>query len=398
MTKDTAQTYSEKSVTLKPGKDRAVRNRHRWVFSGAIKKSDAFADGEILTVRASNGEILGYGTFRGEGSLAGRMLSFGNTDPIQAVRDNIASAVAMRRTLFDEAETNGYRLINGEGDGLPGLVVDRYGDVLVVQITSVGMDKLKDLVVEVLSDVVNPRCIYERSVGAGRRTEGLQSATGELKGQLPDVVEFREYGVRFTADVVEGQKTGFFLDHREMRQAVRSMAKGKRVLNAFSYTGGFSMYALAGGAKSVDSVDISQRAVELCDHHVSLNAFAGERHRGIKDDVFQFLREQPLDYELVVLDPPAFAKKKRDLIAACRGYKDLNRLAIQKMPKGSILITSSCSYHVDPQRFQQVVFQAALEAGREVKMIGRHAMAADHPVSLFHPEGEYLKSLVLYVE
>ncbi len=197
---------------------------------------------------------------------------------------------------------------------------------------------------------------------------------------------------------MKSQKTGFFLDHREMRQWVRSLSAGKRVLNAFSYTGGFSVYALAGGAKCVDSVDISQEAVEASKRHVTLNGFKAAEQGFICADVFAFLREAAMPYDLVILDPPAFAKRRKDIVPACRGYKDINRLAMQKMPAHSLLLTCSCSHHVDEQLFQKVVFQAAVEAKRKVRIIGKHRLAGDHPVNIFHPESDYLKSLLLYIE
>jgi 23S rRNA (cytosine1962-C5)-methyltransferase len=232
-----------------------------------------------------------------------------------------------------------------------------------------------------------------------RREEGLLDEEGVLYGTLPtDELVVRENGLLFAVSVVEGQKTGFFLDHREMRHGIRLISSGKRVLNCFGYTGGFSVYAAAGGAKQVDTVDISGGAIAGARRNMELNGFSSAAHQFVEGDVFAFLRESPLDYDIVILDPPAFAKKKKDIVQACRGYKDINRIALQKMPKGSILLTSSCSYYVDPVLFQTVVFQAAVEAGRQVKIIGRHQLAFDHPINLCHPEGEYLKSLLLYVE
>jgi 23S rRNA (cytosine1962-C5)-methyltransferase len=208
---------------------------------------------------------------------------------------------------------------------------------------------------------------------------------------------FKENDLLYTASLKESQKTGFFLDHREMRQWIRELSRGKRVLNAFSYTGGFSVAALAGGAEQVDSVDISSEAIRQAREHVVLNGFDATKQGFFCENVFDFLRQRPLPYDLVILDPPAFAKRKKDVVSACRGYKDINRLVIQKLPVGSILLTSSCSYHVPEDLFQKIIFQAAIEAKREVQIIGRHRLAMDHPINVFHPEGHYLKSLLLFI-
>lgn len=388
----------EHQVILKPGKEKPVRNRHHWIYSGAIASLPKQAEGECYPVVSADGEPLGWGYFNKKNSITGRMVSFDATPPEEAIARRLQEAFDLRRRLFDGEATTAYRLVNGEGDMLPGLVVDRYGDVLVVQVSTLGMVKLKPLVVEWLAKALSPTSIYEKSLHPSRREEGLSDEQGALLGPVPaGYIEVTENGLKFLVSVLHGQKTGFFLDHRAMRQWVRGVSEGKKVLNCFSYTGGFSVYAAAGGAAAVDSVDISAPAVQLAEKNMALNGLASTHHRFIAADVFDFLRNEPLDYDLVILDPPAFAKKQKDQVTACRGYKDINRIALQKMPAGSLLLTSSCSYHVDAALFQTVLFQAAVEAGRSVRIIGRHTLAPDHPVNICHPEGDYLKSLILYV-
>ena len=327
------------------------------------------------------------------------MISFGDMPPEKALYQQLEASIAMRRLLFDHQQTDAYRLINGEGDLLPGLIVDRYRDVLVVQISTLGMQKFRPLLVDWLIKNLSPHGIYEKSLLPSRKEEGLHDEQGVLFGEVPSApVEVLENRLRFSVSILHGQKTGFFLDHREMREQIRSLASGKRVLNCFAYTGGFSVYAATGGAISVDSVDISAAAMQMAACNMELNGFSLKANNFYVADVFEFLREKVLDYEIVILDPPAFAKRQKDVVAACRGYKDINRLAMEKMPKGSILLTSSCSYHVDETLFQTVVFQAAVEAKRTVKVIGRHRMGADHPINICHPESDYLKSLLLYVD
>jgi 23S rRNA (cytosine1962-C5)-methyltransferase len=385
------------TVTLKPGKDKAVRNRHHWVFSGAVASLPAFEDGDILAVQSSAGDFLGYGYFNRRCSIVGRMLSFDRTPAEEAVRDNIVRAVALRRTLFGP-DTNAFRLVNAEGDGLPGLIVDLYGDILVLQIATLGMEKLKPFVLEVLGQAVPNRAVYEKSSLPARHEEGLPDFEGSLSGEIPSQVTIMENGFPFGVDIARSQKTGFFLDQREMRRLVLSLASGCRLLNCFAYTGGFTVYALRGGAARVVSVDTSEPALALARRNVSLNGFEPRDEDFVKADAFAFLRQDEEEYDFIVLDPPAFAKKKTDVRQACRGYKDLNRVALARVAAGGLVLTFSCSHFVDEPLFQTVVFQAALEAGRRVRILQRHHQAFDHPLNIFHPESEYLKGLLLYVD
>lgn len=387
---------SEKKVSLSEGKEKALLNRHHWIFSGAVKSAPSNLEGDILPVYSYKDELLGHAYFNSKAKIFGRMLSFGKDKPLETIEHNLNAAFELRRQFFNESSTNAYRLVNAEGDFLPGLIVDRYGEGLVIQLSTLGMEKLRVFLIEYLKNKLRPAFIYEKSILPSRKEEGLEPFEKLLYGDLAEEILVRENGLKFLVSPKQGQKTGFFLDHRAMREQIRLLSRGKKVLNCFAYTGGFSIYAASGGATCVDSVDISASAMELARKNAGLNGFSLPMEF-FAADVFQFLRSSPLDYDLVILDPPAFAKKRKDVIQACRGYKDINRLALQKMPDSSLLLTSSCSYFVDEQLFQKVVFQAAAEAKRNVRIIGRHHLAMDHPINIFHPEGDYLKSLLLYV-
>ncbi len=388
----------ESAVILHPGKDKAVRNRHPWIFSGAVRRLPALEPGEIRTVQAADGSFLGSAYFNPRASIVGRMLTFDRTPPLDALRDALRRASALRRRLMGEDRSGACRIVNGEGDDCPGLIVDRFADVLVVQISTLGMERLKDFVLDELEGLFSPRSIYEKSSLPSRREEGLPPAEGPLRGPAPDPLEILEDGLKLMVDIPGGQKTGFYLDQREMRRMARRLAAGRRVLNAFAYSGSFTVAALAGGAVSADSVDASAKAVALARDNCLRNGFPEEGLGFHEADVFEFLRGRPLDYDLIILDPPAFAKHKSEVMAACRGYKDLHRVTFEKAPAGALVMTFSCSRFVDETLFGQVIFQAALEAGRRVRILQRHHQALDHPVSVYHPESDYLKGLILHVD
>jgi 23S rRNA (cytosine1962-C5)-methyltransferase len=377
-------------VVLKPGKEKSLIQRHPWIFSGAIASRPAHQAGDIFQVYSSQGVLLGSGYFHPENSIAGRMLTFSQQDPLEAIRQKLQSALELRNAL---AATDAKRLINAEGDGLPGLIVDQYKDVLVMQIHTAGIERLKSFLVQELVRLLKPKAIYEKCTAAARRQEGLSDAKGLLYGtETPEVV-ITEHGISYIVSILEGQKTGFFLDQREMRKKILELSSGKRVLNCFSYTGGFSLAALKGGAQLVHSVEISEEACKLAHR----NNFDPGRHTIFQADAFDFLRFKPLDYDIIILDPPAFAKKRADIVMASKGYREINRLAIQKIPSQSLLLTCSCSSYIDPTLFQQLIFQSAADAQREVRIIGRHIQAPDHPTSIYHPEGVYLKSFLCYI-
>lgn len=386
-------------VVLKPGKEKAICHRHHWIFSGAIAHFPSCENGSLLSVVDAKGRHLGFGYFNRRCNIAGRMVSFDQTPPLKAIEESICKAIKLRRALFSDQLTTAYRLINGEGDQLPGLIVDQYADVLVIQISTLGIDLLKSDLVEILLKLLKPRCIFEKSTSPSRKEEGLSLEVQQtLYGELPESVEILEEGLRYLVFPKEGQKTGFFLDQREMRALVRKMAKGKKVLNCFSYSGGFSVAALAGGAEYAISVEISAQAIAWARENVQLNGYSNQKNAFFQTDVFEFLKNQNWQADFVVLDPPAFAKRQKDVMNACRGYKEINRLAMLKMPSGSLLLTCSCSYFVDEALFQNLLFQAAYEAKKCVKIISKHHLAEDHPINVFHPEGNYLKSFLLYVD
>lgn len=388
------------AVTLHPGREKSVRNRHPWIFSGAIAVwPNELEDGGLAAVLSADGQQLGYAYVNRRCSIAARMVAFGETDPHAALQANLERAVALRRRLFDPVRTNAVRLVNGEGDALPGLVVDQYADVLVCQISTLGMERLKPFVVETLVGLVQPRAVYEKSDVAARYEEGLKDFAGLLYGRDFGPVVVVENGLRFHVDIKHGQKTGFFLDQREMRALLENLVDGRRVLNGFAYTGGFSVYARRGGATRVVSVDSSTGALRLAQGNHALNGFSTAAEDFLEADMFAYLRTLEAGaFDVIILDPPAFARKKDDVLRAGRAYKDINRLAITKVAPGGLVLTCSCSHFVDEELFGRIVFQAASEAGRNVRILHRHRQALDHPISIFHPEGAYLKSLLLSVD
>jgi len=386
------------AVVLKPGRDKAVRNRHHWIFSGAIRDLPGFDDGSILPVRSAAGDLLGHGYFNRRSSITGRMVSFGDEPAETAIRRSVERAIALRAGFFDPEVTNARRLINAEGDGLPGLIADLYDDVLVLQVATLGMEKLKPLVVDLLTAALRPRAIIEKSDLPARREEGLGDAEAVLAGDAVGKVRILEAGTPYWVSLAQGQKTGFYLDQRESRRLVRECAPGRRVLNTFAYTGSFSVCAILGGAVRADSVDSSAAAMALAQENFELNGLSSDSGVFFTADVFEFLREPALDHDFIILDPPAFAKKRTDVVQACRGYKDINRLALQRVKAPGLVLTFSCSHFVDEGLFQQVVFQAAGEAGRRVRILQRHRQAFDHPVNIYHPETAYLKGFLLYVD
>ena len=388
---------SQSRVILKPGREKALANRHPWIFSGAVETLPSFENGQVLPVFSSSGKFLCKAYFHLNNSICGRVLTFVDETIEKAIEDRICRSIALREKMFDPNVTNCYRLINAEGDGIPGLIVDIYDDLAVLQANTWGIERLKPFIVELLSKKLKLRGIFEKSQSTARLKEGLEPVVGALFGECPKEMLVKENGMMFLIGIEEGQKTGFFLDQREMRQLIGKLSKNKRVLNCFSYTGGFSLFALKAGAASVTSIDSSEQACKYAMENTLLNHISLDKHKVVRSDVFEYLKNNKDSYDMVILDPPAFAKKKQDINDACRGYKQINRLALEMMPPDSYLLTSSCSHFIDEGLFGQVIFQAAIEAGREATICSRHIQAIDHPVSLFHPEGSYLKSLLLHV-
>ena len=398
---------------LKKGREDSLRRFHPWVFSGAIGGIEGPdpAEGDAVAVLSAKGEFLGWGHYQ-IGSIAVRMLSFADDMPAGGPDTAFWTArlqrcLAARRALsLDGSEsTSCYRLVHGEGDGLPGLIVDWYDGVCVLQAHSAGMFLARNAIASALQALYGERlkAVYDKSAGTAPFKAGLDLGDGYLfpdpapKALCPRTVQ--ENGHRFLVDWENGQKTGFFLDQRENRALVERYARGRRVLNLFCYTGGFSVYALAGGAASVDSVDSSARAIDLVEQNVALNFGPDAPHRALCCDAIDFVKNAPKDaYDLMIVDPPAFAKHRGALQNALRAYQRLNAAAISAVATGGLVFTFSCSQVVDRETFALTVFSAAAETGRQVRIVSRLGQGADHPVSIYHPEGAYLKGLVLYVE
>lgn len=391
-----------KRITLKRGKEESLKRYHPWIFSGAIQTSDGeLEEGDLVDVYTAEGAFIARGHCQ-IGSIACRVLTF-KEEAIDAAwwQMRVGQAYKLRQALglIGSRETNCYRLIHGEGDSLPGLIVDIYGKTAVMQAHSVGMYVSRMAVAEAIRAVYGGQieAVYDKSSGTLPFNSGIEAIDGYLFGHSSDEPVL-ENGGRYMANWEDGQKTGFFIDQRENRQLVKQYSAGRRVLNTFCYTGGFSVYALQGGAVSVDSVDSSQRAVELAQKNVMLNFGADAPHKAISEDAFDFLREIKDKYDLIILDPPAFAKHHKVLNNALQGYKKLNARAISQIAAGGILFTFSCSQAVSKEQFRLAVFSAAAIAGRKVRILHQVTQPADHPINIYHPEGEYLKGLVLYVE
>lgn len=392
----------EKSITLKPRKEQSLLRRHPWVFSGAIKRTEGNpVTGDLVEVRANKGRILGYGHFSSDTSIAIRMLSFEEDFNEETWWSNqLANAVAVRRSLGLFSRDNSIcRLVHAEGDGLSGLIVDYYDRVAVLQTHSKGMHNSLDLIKSgLLSAMPEIACIYNKSAKVLRKSGDTQAVDGVIHGAIPDDWNPMECGRKFVIDLERGQKTGFFIDQRENRSLLQSMSKGKNVLNVFSYTGGFSVAAMQGGASKVASLDSSARALELAEEAVSLNQFETSEHESIEADALAYLKAGVGDYDIVVLDPPAFAKSASARHAAVQGYKRINQRTMETIKSGGLLFTFSCSQAVDDRLFAHTVISAAIQANRNVRILHRLHQPSDHPVSAFHPEGAYLKGLVLRVD
>ena len=390
------------TITLKKGKEHSIERFHPWVFSGAIhSKSDALFDGCWVEVKSAKNTILGYGHYQ-QGSIAVRMLSFDQAVPSDNFWvDRFTRAFDLRqRSGFPSSDTNCFRWVHGEGDGLPGLIIDYYDGVAVVQAHDTGMHLDRLAIAKALQLVpgLALKSVFYKSQGTlpGKLRDGETNAYLFGMGIVPHVV--LEYGSKFFVDWEEGQKTGFFLDQRENRKLLGQFSKDKNVLNTFCYTGGFSVYALIAGAGLVHSVDASEKAIDLTRKNLELNGFNSNIHRCFAEDTFDFLQRKETAYDVIILDPPAFAKHREARHQAVRGYQRLNTEAMKIIKPGGILFTFSCSQVVDRQLFYDTIVSAAIQAGRQIKVLHHLSQPADHPVSIFHPEGEYLKGLVLYVE
>ena len=394
---------SYKKVFLKPGKEESLKRFHPWVFSGAIARVEGEPEeGEVVDVYTSKKEFIACGHFQ-IGSIAVRVLSF-RQEPIDHAfwvrRLQVAKDLRCALGVLGNPQNNTYRLVHGEGDNLPGLIIDVYDHTAVMQAHSAGMHLDRMAVAEALEEVMGDviqHIYYKSETTLPFKADLLATENGFLKGGSPENVAM-ENGLKFHVDWLKGQKTGFFVDQRENRALLERYAKGRNVLNMFCYTGGFSFYAMRGGANLVHSVDSSAKAIDLTNENVSLNFPGDTRHQAFAEDAFKFLDRMGDQYDLIILDPPAFAKHRDALRNALRGYTKLNAKAFEKIRPGGILFTFSCSQVVNKQDFRNAVFTAAAQSGRSVRIRHQLTQPGDHPVNIYHPEGEYLKGLVLYVE
>lgn len=394
---------SYKKVYLKPGKEESLKRFHPWVFSGAIARVEGEPEeGEIVDVYTSKKEFIACGHFQ-IGSIAVRVLSF-----VKETIDHefwvrklaVAKDLRVALGLIGNPQNNTYRLVHGEGDNLPGLIIDVYDHTAVMQAHSAGMHvyrmEIADALSEVMGDVIE-NIYYKSETTLPFKADLLSTENGFIKGGSPENVAM-ENGLKFHVDWLKGQKTGFFVDQRENRHLLEQYAKGRNVLNMFCYTGGFSFYAMRGGANLVHSVDSSAKAIDLTNENVELNFPGDARHKAYAEDAFKYLDRMGDQYDLIILDPPAFAKHRDALRNALRGYTKLNAKAFEKIRPGGILFTFSCSQVVNKENFRNAVFTAAAQSGRSVRILHQLTQPGDHPVNIYHPEGEYLKGLVLYVE
>ena len=388
-------------IILQKGKEISLYRRHHWVFSGAIAKADPnLENGDLVAVFSSKNEFLGIGYFA-QGSIMVRIISFTEQEINQEFwTSRIQSAYDLRKNLglTDQEETNVYRLVHGEGDLVPGLVIDFYNGTAVIQAHQIGIHRHIEQIAEALRQVYGKglKGIYDKS--AETLPKNYEGSTNDWIWGKADTDLVKEYGASYRIDWEKGQKTGFFIDQRENRKLVSQYSKGKKVLNTFCYSGGFSVLALQEGAKEVHSVDISAKAIELTEENVALNSGFEGKHESIVADVVKYIREIGEDFDLIVLDPPAFAKNLKARHNAVQAYKRLNAEALKKIKSGGILFTFSCSQVVDKQLFAHTIASAAMETKRTIKILHQLSQPADHPVNIYHPETEYLKGLVLYVE
>lgn len=390
-------------MIIKPGREKSILNKHPWVFSGAIGEiRGAFQDGDIVDVLSAEGEFLARGYINTRSQITVRLLTW-QWEEIDVAfwKRRLERAIGARKRLLERDDIEAFRLVNAESDGLPGLVVDKYGDYIIVQFLTLGMERWKGELTGLLGELLTPLGIYERSDIDMRYKEGLKPVRGALWGQEPpELLLVKEYGLQFWVDVKRGHKTGFYLDQRENRRKISAFSPGAEVLNCFAYTGAFGVHALAGGARRVVHVESSAEALRLARANVELNGFPVNPEDFVEGDAFEVLRafrDEGRQFDLVVLDPPKFAHSKEQVSDAVRGYKDINMLAMQLLRPGGVLFTFSCSGLVPSELFQKALFWASLDAGKEVAVLEKLSQAPDHPFALNFPEGEYLKGFILKV-
>lgn len=386
-------------LQLKPNRDRSVRRFHPWIFSGALARLEGTKAPGLVEVVDTEGKFLGRGFYNPSSQIVCRMLTWQDeTIDAEFFQRQIGAACQIRRRLFAANATNAFRLINAEGDGLPGLIADKYNDYLVVQISTLGMSHFRNEIVAALQSIVQPQGLFERSTGASLNEEGLPPATQTIAGnEPPAALQIRENNLFFEVNIHEGQKTGFFLDQRENRAWVARICAGRKLLNGFGYTGAFSVYAQQGGASRVVTVDSSTTAIEMAKRNFALNQFKIVPEDFVTADLFQYLRSTTQKFDFIILDPPAFAHRQKDVDNAARAYKDINLQAMKIIEPDGLLLSCSCSQPMAPDLFQKILFAAAADAKRTVRIIGQSSHAPDHPINIYHPEGRYLQAVLLHV-
>lgn len=392
------------SVKLKKGRDKSFNRKHPWIFSGAIDSvKDVNKNGETVDIISGDGKLLGYGSYSSHSQISVRVLSFNPEEKINLdfFQKRIKNAAEFRKQIINDEKTNAFRVVNAESDSLPGLVVDKYCDYLVCQFLSAGAEFWKKEIVEILVSLFNPTGIFERSDVEVRKKEGLLPSKGVLFGKEPDeLIEIIENGNKFFVDVNLGHKTGFYLDQRDNRKILEQFASGKEILNCFSYTGGFSVYAVKAGASKVINVDSSAESLVLAEKNFFLNGIDSSKFENTHDDVFKYLRklrDTNRQFDVIILDPPKFAESVSQIDKAARGYKDINLLALKLLKKNGLLFTFSCSGHIVPDLFNKIIADAAADAGREVHILKYLTQSPDHTMLTSFPEGLYLKGLICKV-
>lgn len=389
-------------LIIKKGRERSMVNRHPWIYSGAVEVLPKAEIGEILCIYRHDGQLIGYGFYAPGTQIVCRVFEY-TKEETDVLSQNywtgkIEKAYAIRKKFIMSGQTNAFRLINAEGDFFPGLVADVYNDTAVVQFLIKGTETIKDFIINALK-TIGYEYVYLKAKEVSSRLENVDTLKGwvsEKEGNTE--LEIIENGVKFQVNIETGQKTGFFLDQRDARMLIKKYAKNAKVCNTFSYSGGFSLYALEAGAKLVHSVDSSKSAVDLIGKNLELNNVSPEKHESFAEDVFKFLKETDNKYDLIVLDPPAFAKTAKAVKNATRGYKELNLTAFRKIKPGGIVFTFSCSQKISKDLFRKIVFGAAADAKRNIRILHQTTQPPDHPINIYHPENEYLKGLILYVE
>lgn len=381
---------------LKVGRDKSIRRRHPWIFSGAIAMEPDAQAGDLVDVQSSDGEFLGRGAYNPNSQIRVRLFTFDDEDiDTDFFIRRISDARDMRRSLLPP-ETDCYRMVFSGGDRIPGLILDSYGRHLVLQFQTAAVDAQREAIIQAVEELIQPESLYERSDSGFRLDEGLEKRSGLISGEDPPVpLEITEAGIKYLIDIPDGQKSGFYLDQRASRMLTRSIAKDKSVLNVFSYSGGFAVSALAGGALRARNVDSSRPALDLAMKIYEANGFPVDEEDFVKHDAFDFLRNDPDSYDLVILDPPAFSKSMAGLHRAQKGYKEIILRGLGRLNPGGMLMAFSCSGHLNAAMFQKLAFAAAFDARKEVQILQRFGHGFDHPINIYHPEGEYLCGLLL---